>query len=56
MLMLSFMFVAFCVGDAVQHLGCFSEKLNKYELQTELIDGELLELINTMTVDQCVNR
>ena len=54
--MLSSMFVAICTGAAVQHLGCFREKLNKYELQTELIAGELLELTNTMTVDQCVNR
>ena len=43
-------------GGAVQHLGCFKEKVNRYELQPELMAGELLELSNSMTVDQCANR
>ena len=39
----------------MQHLGCFKEKVNRYELQPELMTGELLELSNSMTVDQCAN-
>ena len=40
----------------MQHLGCFKEKVSRYELQPELMAGELLELSNSMTVDQCANR
>ena len=43
-------------GGAVQHLGCFKEKVNKREFQPELSEGEMLELHRSMTVEQCTNR
>ena len=46
----------FSAGGTVQHLGCFKDKISKYEFQTDLAGGEKLELFNTMTTDFCVNR
>lgn len=43
-------------GGKTAHLGCFKDKLSKYESQTELIEGELVELVNSMTVEFCINR
>ena len=40
----------------MQHLGCFKDKISKYEFQTDLAGEEKLELFNTMTTDFCVNR